>query len=146
MEVGAHVAGRFGILTLGLRYFLFQIPGLLACSVAAYALYHWQIVGWLAATAMVVVWALKDVALYPATRAAYLGTGTAPADALLGTEARVVRRLDPLGYVRVNGELWRARSEQEQGPVEENRRVVVTGCRALELSVRALPVPETNCG
>ena len=32
------------------------------------------------------------------------------AEALLGVRAQVVSRLDPVGQVKVNGELWRARS------------------------------------
>jgi len=34
------------------------------------------------------------------------------AEALLGVRAQVVSRLDPMGQVKVNGELWQARSER----------------------------------
>jgi membrane-bound serine protease (ClpP class) len=46
----------------------------------------------------------------------------AGAEALTGMRARATTRLDPVGSVRVHGELWRARSEE---PVEPGEDVLV---------------------
>jgi membrane protein implicated in regulation of membrane protease activity len=43
------------------------------------------------------------------------------AEALVGRIARVVVRCDPLGQVRVDGELWQARCEQPAQPGDEVR-------------------------
>ncbi|WP_163783655.1 NfeD family protein [Myxococcus vastator] len=93
-----------------------------------------------------------SVALFAASRtlfknvfmrdATHLKTGI---EAMLGQEAVVVESLgDPFGgTVRINGELWTARSLS--GPVPEGERVTVEQVEGLKLWVRrptaSLPVP-----
>jgi membrane-bound serine protease (ClpP class) len=58
-------------------------------------------------------------------------------EALVGSVARVVVRCDPLGQVRVNGELWQARSAVTLEPGDEVR---VDGIGPdLVLTVRPFP-------
>lgn len=52
---------------------------------------------------------------------------------LLGSSGSAETKLDPLGWVRVGGELWKARSD---APVEPGQSIVVTGLDGLELRVR----------
>lgn len=47
-------------------------------------------------------------------------------EALVGSVARVVVRCDPLGQVRVHGELWQARSDPP-ADVDDNVRVEAIG-------------------
>ncbi len=51
---------------------------------------------------------------------------------LVGMHGRVVSPLDPTGTVRVNGELWTARSTDR---IDSGAAVVVTGREGLELIV-----------
>jgi membrane-bound serine protease (ClpP class) len=57
-------------------------------------------------------------------------------EALVGETAVVTTALDPIGYVRVEGELWRARSER---PVTERERVVI---QAVEPDLTLMVRPE----
>lgn len=48
-------------------------------------------------------------------------------DALLGQTATVARACQPLGYVRLQGELWQARCEAGADPGDRVRVVAVEG-------------------
>src|SRR5438552_5646464 len=56
------------------------------------------------------------------------------AEALLGATAQVVSRLDPRGQVRINGELWAARSSGAE-TVEPGQPVRILGLDGLTLLV-----------
>jgi len=56
---------------------------------------------------------------------------------MIGLEGVAAGRLNPEGYVKVAGELWRARAENETIPA--GTRVEVTGQKELKLVVRARP-------
>jgi membrane protein implicated in regulation of membrane protease activity len=52
----------------------------------------------------------------------------------VGLQGKVMERLNPQGLVKIEGELWSARSEE--GLVEAGSRVIVTGQKGLKLMVR----------
>lgn len=84
---------------------------------------------WLAVVALA-LYVGKDLALYPAMRAVF----RAPPPAWpIGARAEAVERLAPGGYVRVNGELWKARARG--GDVEPGDEVVVREADGLTLVV-----------
>ena len=58
---------------------------------------------------------------------------TTGARGLEGTRAVAASRLDPVGTVRIGGELWNARSETL---VEAGSEVLITGVEGLTLRVR----------
>jgi membrane protein implicated in regulation of membrane protease activity len=64
-------------------------------------------------------------------------------ETLVGAEAEVVRRCDPLGQVRLRGELWRARCD---GPLEPGEVVRVAGIEGLTLLVEPANGPGTEKG
>ncbi len=114
---------RFG------RYLILQAPGWIAVAAALAGL------GWLAAlpawivpvgVATVVV---KDLAMYRFVRHAL----DPPRARLLGARGRAVERLAPTGYVRVDGELWRA--ETAGGEIAAGTEVVVREANGLTLRV-----------
>jgi membrane protein implicated in regulation of membrane protease activity len=89
---------------------LFQIPGWVA--ICLFVAWLWPRTDWplWSAVATVSAWVFKDVLLYPWVRGAYdRGSWSDPAR-LCGREGVVTRDLDPVGYVRLGSELWRARS------------------------------------
>jgi membrane-bound serine protease (ClpP class) len=59
-------------------------------------------------------------------------------EALVGETAVVTSALDPTGYVRVEGELWRARSEH---PIAAGERAVI---RAVEPDLTLIVEPERD--
>ncbi len=64
---------------------------------------------------------------YSSRRSAQVG-----AETLLGRVVEVAQECRPLGYVRVQGELWQARCAEGAGPGE---RVLITGRSGLTLEV-----------
>lgn len=113
------------------RYLLLQVPGWIAVAAALAAL------GWLAGlpawivpvgVAAVVV---KDLAMYRFMR----HTLDPPRMRLLGARGLAVERLAPVGYVRVDGELWRA--EATGGEIAAGSAIVVREVHGLTLRVEA---------
>ncbi len=123
-----------------LRYWLFQLPGALAVTALLVLLVHWWDLSPRLAVAFLVIWVLKDLALYPFVRKAYEPRSGGGADALLGAIASARDRLDPEGYVRVGHELWRARARG--GAVEKGASVRVVEVRGLTLVVEPAPSEE----
>jgi membrane protein implicated in regulation of membrane protease activity len=113
------------------RYLLWQAPGWIAVAAAL------AVLGWLAGlpawvvpvgVAAVVV---KDLAMYRVVR----HTLDPPRTRLLGARGRAVERLAPVGYVRVDGELWRAETTGRE--VAAGAEVVVREVNGLTLRVEA---------
>lgn len=55
---------------------------------------------------------------------------------MVGSKGMVARRLEPEGMVRINGELWQARSAG--GSIDSGEEVIVVGQEGLKLIVRKL--------
>jgi membrane-bound ClpP family serine protease len=123
-----------------LRYWLFQLPGALAVTGLLVLLVHWWDLSPRLAVAFLVIWVLKDLALFPFVRKAYEPRSGGGADALLGAIASARDRLDPEGYVRVGHELWRARVRG--GAIEKGGTVRVVEVQGLTLVVEAVPSEE----
>lgn len=113
------------------RYLVWQAPGWLV--VAAAALGTAALVGlpwWLAALATG-LFVVKDLALYPAMRAVFRApAGPRP----IGARAEVTEALTPIGWVRVDSELWKARARGGE-PVPAGRTVRVVAAAGLTLIV-----------
>jgi membrane-bound serine protease (ClpP class) len=119
----------------------FTVAGLVLLVVSALALFD----GAQAPGVGVALWAVALVAVFVAafaalgiflavrTRRTPVSTGQ---EALVGRLAEVRKRLDPEGFVFVEGALWRAVSED--GEVEQGEWVRVTGVYELRLTVRRL--------
>lgn len=65
--------------------------------------------------------------------------GQHEAEALIGQEAEVISMIDPVGAVRVHGELWRARATRV---IMTGKTVQITGYSGLELHVTEKDRPE----
>jgi membrane protein implicated in regulation of membrane protease activity len=92
-------------------YFLAQVPGWILAAIVLWALQHWGALTPAYAAGLLLLWIVKDVLLFPVMRRFYepepAGKG------LIGEGGTAVTALAPDGLVRVQGVLWRARSEQE---------------------------------
>ncbi len=118
------------------RYVLYQIPGGLLAAAGALLLYRWiGLPGWVA-VALVVVWALKDAALYPFLRASYEPHSGSVIERLVGLGGVAVEPLAPRGYVRVRGELWLAEPIAADVKIPVGHPVTVDGVRGTTLLVR----------
>ena len=118
-----------------LRYTAFQVPGwAVALGLAWWIQGSFDVPGWLA-PAIPVAWIVKDMALYPLLRSAYEVNEAPPVERLIGRRGVAVEPLAPAGYVRIGGELWRARSD-DATPIAAHLTVEVVGAEGLVLSVR----------
>jgi membrane-bound ClpP family serine protease len=105
------------------RYLLLQIPGVV-------------LAGWITpdtAALATGLWVAKDLALYPLLREAYRPWPGHAAEQLVGARARVAEALAPQGWVRVRGELWRARLENSGAEVGRDEYVRIVASEGLEL-------------
>ena len=90
--------------------------------------------------ALVVVWMLKDAALYPWLRSAYEPDSRRIIERMIGLAGVAVEPLAPRGYVRVRGELWHAEPVDEHMTIEAGHAVTVQGVRTDTLLVGPAPV------
>lgn len=119
------------------RYTAFQIPGWIIASVGGWWIH--QALGvpvWVAA-GVLVAWVIKDYALYPFLRSAYELDHRLPIDRMIGEHGRATERLSPTGYIRVRGELWRARTDSDHQVVGLGDPVEVTRIDGTLLVVRS---------
>lgn len=117
------------------RYTAFQVPGWLLASAVAWWLHRHAGVPLWAAAGLPLAWVIKDYALYPFLRFAYEADQRRPIERLIGVEGAAVEPLAPDGYVRVRGELWRARRVPADDAVSPGDTVEVVGIEGAMLLV-----------
>lgn len=110
-----------------LKYMVIQVPGwLFLLFLLLFLRSRVEMPGWVGVT-IIGVWVVKDLALYPLLRRAYEENPRSGAQLMVGLRGVVTTDLAPEGYIRVRGELWRARAGTE--PLPKGTRVEVTGVR-----------------
>jgi membrane protein implicated in regulation of membrane protease activity len=112
------------------RYLLWQAPSWIVTAAIAAVLVTAAEWPWWPVGATVGVLVVRDIALYPAMRATF--RAAAPPQPI-GRRGVSVDPLQPVGLVRVDGELWRAQALGADIPA--GREIVVTGARGLVLVV-----------
>ena len=118
------------------RYVLFQVPGWALAALAVVLLREWADVSVWAAVGIFAIWVIKDFLLFPFLRPAYEVETRTGAERLIGEHGVAVERLDPGGYIRVRGELWRAETVPHRDPVPEGSRVTIHAARGFTLFVQ----------
>lgn len=123
------------------RYILLQVPGWALTGVVAIALASWAGLDWRIALGLWLAYVAKDFVLYPFLRRAYETNAAAGAAALVGKTGIATQDLDPGGYIRIRGELWRAELAPGFRPVRAGAPVRVISAHGLTLTV----TPEPRC-
>ncbi len=116
------------------RYWALQLPAT-AILIAALLAFAGDWPRWIVWT-IVAAWVAKDAALYPFVWRAY--DPDRPATLPFGMEGaagEALERIDPVGRVRVSGQLWRAELAHGSRPVASGETVKVQGRRGLTLRV-----------
>jgi membrane-bound serine protease (ClpP class) len=116
------------------RYYLFQVPGWIFSAIILAFLCSWVGLPLWAALGLFTLLVIKDVVLYPFLRTAY-EKGESGAAQLVGLEGVARDRLDPVGYIYVRGELWRARVKDGSEPIESGAAVKVVAGNRMTLTV-----------
>ena len=120
-----------------LRYALIQLPGTVLLVLVILLINRWWVTVplWLG-LGIVGLAIVKDLVLFPLVWRSYAGGNPDDPSSMIGRRGIVIGRLDPEGYVRVRGELWRAETVGNDRPVEEGRSVAVVAVSGLKLYVR----------
>ncbi len=117
-----------------IKYTLLQLSELAVIVFVLVLVRHWinypVWVVWLTIPLLIV----KDVIMFQFTWRAY---DKANQNAMIGVEGTVTDKLSPSGYVRIQGELWRAIVIDSGSVIEEGETVTVTNIDGLTLHVQS---------
>ena len=120
-----------------LRYLLFQIPQWFVLALFLWLLVDQNAVPLWPTQAFFVVWVVKDLIIYPWVRRSYETDVKTGAERLIGATGITQEPLDPEGFIKINGELWKARVEAANQPIDRNSRVKVRATTGLILLVES---------
>ena len=124
------------------KYWALQLPGTTLLVIILHLLQDrlglatwllWGIVGF---------WVVKDLVLYPIVWRSYDSGYPATLHSLDGARGVATEPLDPSGYVRVRGELWRAELAHGARPIKKGERVRVQTMR--EFTLLVMPEDQTD--
>lgn len=115
-----------------LKYSLLQLPGLVMLILILILLRQWTTIPSWTVWLFTLLWIIKDVILFPFVWRAY--EKNIP-NSIIGSTGVAVDQLSPAGYVRINGELWRARISKDDSIIEKGETVKVKGVDGLTLTV-----------
>lgn len=120
---------------LVLRYTLLQIPGLALLVLILITIQQWvELPAWFT-WGLVIIWVVKEAALFPLVWRAYDWDHAGDANSMVGLRGVVQKRLSPSGSVRVRGELWQARVMGDDPPIDKGEVILVREIRGLTLFV-----------
>lgn len=118
-----------------IRYTLLQLPALALFIVILMVIQRWGVLPtWLFWSA-ILIWVVKDALLYPLVWRSYNSDQSESVMALVGAKGIAKERLAPSGYIRVCGELWKARLQKDCPPVAEGEAVRINERHGLTLFV-----------
>ncbi len=120
-----------------LRYTLMQLPEMVIVVLLVTLLGQWTIIPWWAVLIVIALWVIVNIIMFPFVWRAYDKNTTSP---MFGSQGITADSLSPNGYVRIHGEMWRAKVIEGCSFIQKGETVKVTGIRGLTLIVQ----PETN--
>jgi membrane protein implicated in regulation of membrane protease activity len=118
------------------KYFLFQISQWLVLGA-----FLWIVTKATAVPAWIigvffVCWIIKDIVVYPWVRRAYTDDAKTGTEKLIGASGLTQDRLDPEGFIKVNGELWQARGHRANEVIEPGTVVKISKADGMVLIVQ----------
>jgi len=116
-----------------IKYVLIQVPGLALWVVALVVVGHWISLPPWVFWGLVAAWVVKDIVLFPLVWRSYDFRDNA--HPLIGAQGIAEEPLDPSGYIRIRGELWRAEPKKRGLWIEKGGKVRVCAVRGLTLIV-----------
>jgi membrane-bound ClpP family serine protease len=124
------------------RYIVMQIPGFVLFGLVLILCQRWVVIPSQLFAILLILWILKDIFLFPIVWQAYADQEKPEESQLLNALGTAFDRLDPSGYVRVRGELWRAERTPDSLPIEKGESVQVVGRDNLLLKVKKIEPPD----
>lgn len=116
-----------------LKYSLLQLPEVVILLLILALLRQWINIPmwtvWTVTSLLVII----NIIIYPFVWRAY---DTNHSDAMCGSRGIASDCLSPCGYVRINGELWRAKTSDDNSVIAKGEVVTVKGMSGLTLIVQ----------
>jgi membrane protein implicated in regulation of membrane protease activity len=126
------------------RYTAFQVPGWAITAYGGWWLHQsLEVPVWIASS-LLVVWVIKDYALFPFLRSAYELDHRLPIEQMIETYGYATEPLSPTGYIRIRGELWRARTTEDNPAITRGAPVKVTGVDGTTLLVKSVVARQSS--
>jgi membrane protein implicated in regulation of membrane protease activity len=119
-----------------LKYVLLQIPAAALVVVLLMVLREWLDFPLWVAWAIMGVWIGKDIALFPFVWRSYDRHRPGDPFSMVGEKGIAEERLDPHGYARVHGELWKVEVTGNNAPVGKGEAIRIQEVRGLILMVQ----------
>jgi len=119
-----------------LRYALYQIPDIAIFVLILFLLQQWVDLSLWFCIGLFSLWMVKYVIVFTFVWPAYDKPRPGDIKSLIGTEGITEERLDPSGYIRVHGELWRAEVIGKTISIEEGQKVLIERVCGLTLLVK----------
>jgi membrane protein implicated in regulation of membrane protease activity len=124
-----------GSVSVWRRYLLFQIPGWALAAILLGALRSWLDLPLWAALLIFAAYVAKDFALYPFLRHSYRQDPRTQLERLIGERAVAAETLNPAGFIRLRGELWKAAVRPGSAAIERGAEVEIEGAEKWTLIV-----------
>ena len=118
------------------RYALYQIPDVAILIVILFVLHQWVGLTLLWLMGLIGFWMVKYVFVFSFVWRAYDRPRSGDVSSLIGIEGIVEKHLDPSGYIRVHGELWRAEVIGKMTAIEKGQTVLIEKADGLTLLVK----------
>ncbi len=119
-----------------LRYALYQIPDMAIFVLILFMLHQWVDLSLWLYIGLVSLWMVKYVLVFTFVWPAYDKPRPGDVKSLIGIEGIAEECLDPSGYIRVHGELWRAEVIGKTIPIEKGQTVLIERACGLTLFVK----------
>ena len=119
-----------------LRYARYQIPDVAIFVLILSVLHQWVGLSLGLFIGLVTLWMVKYVVVFSFVWRAYDKPRPGDVTSLIGTQGIAEERLDPAGYVRVHGELWRAEVIGKTMAIEKGKTVLIERADGLTLLVK----------
>ena len=119
-----------------IKYFLLQLPGIILLVALLWWARQWFKVPdywlWLP----LLIWVGKDVVLFPFLWRYYDSKQIPDHFEMVGRQGTALNDLNPEGYVRINGERWKAVTKGRHTTVLAGNKIQVVGIHGLQLVVQ----------
>lgn len=128
-----------------LRYWVYQIPGILLLGAVLFPLVLYDLVEIGTALLVMALWIIKDAILFPFLRDSYKIEQKQGVAVLVGKTGVLESDLKVRGWMRLRGELWQAALPEGAPPLSRGETVRVVAVQGMVLVVEK-PEPRTEYG
>ena len=141
MKTNPGTPTRYPPLGIVIKYCLLQAPGLIVFAAALWAARQWLKVPDDLLGTLLIIWVAKDIILFPFLWRYYDTKQIPDLYEMVGRRGTALGDLTPEGYVRINGERWKAVNPNTDEFVAAGDAVYVKAIDGLRLTVGPNSIP-----